>query len=426
MLSINSIETFSTVDGPGIRTVIFLQGCNLRCKFCHNPETWIKMKDNTKIDDILSIAIKNKVYYGNNGGITFSGGEPLLQTDELIPLLKKLKTNNINVAIDTSGYIKDIDEDIFDLVDLFILDIKEITANAFNDLTTGDFNIYLNFLSYLKKYNSKIKLRTVIIPDINDSYNYIDKLSLFIKKHFNLENIVDIELLSYEKLGDSKYDELGINNPFKDKKEMDIYKTDKLLKYLKKILQIINIRRNNMSNFELYDVNNMPLSNDPKLRNIQEKYLNNEPLSLMDKIELGRDHTIKNIDGYQLKPNCVYRAISEKLYDKYLELGYVYGFNEDDEYIEYEIDGQKFNNNKGVDWYLGGVCLRYGNVIIECPAYKEYFVPAIDNGNRLSCDPYVRHMKSSSYKNPVPMDLIRLIKHPKFDSNDLISSIKSR
>ena len=126
----------------------------------------------------------------------------------------------------------------------------------------------------------------------------------------------------------------------------------------------------------------------------------------------GRDHPVKNIDGYELKSDCVYRAISEELYDKYLELGYIYGHSKDDEYMEYELNGKIYNNNGGVDWYLGGVSLRYGSVIIECPAYKEYFVPAFDNGCHLSCDPTVRHMKSSGYKNPVPMDMVKLIKHP--------------
>lgn len=172
-----------------------------------------------------------------------------------------------------------------------------------------------------------------------------------------------------------------------------------------------------MNDFENYDANFMPLSNEKELRMAQEKVLNNIPLSVKEKIILGRDHPVKIIDGYMLKSDCVYRAISEELYNKYLELGYVYGTSEDDEYIEYLENGKTFNNNRGVDWYLGGVCLRYGNVIIECPARKEYFVPAIDNGCHLSADPTVRHMKSSGYKNPVPMSIVRLIKHPNISIN---------
>lgn len=161
-----------------------------------------------------------------------------------------------------------------------------------------------------------------------------------------------------------------------------------------------------------YNALEMSLSSDEELKIAQEKILNNVELSLREKMLSGRDHPVKNIDGYELKSDCVYRAISEELYDKYLELGYIYGHSKDDEYMEYELNGKIYNNNGGVDWYLGGVSLRYGSVIIECPAYKEYFVPAFDNGFHLSCDPTVRHMKSSGYKNPVPMDMVKLIKHP--------------
>lgn len=166
---------------------------------------------------------------------------------------------------------------------------------------------------------------------------------------------------------------------------------------------------------DLYDICEMPLSSNEELRLAQEKVINNVELSFKEKLLLGRDHPIKNIDCYELKSDCVYRAISEETYNKYLCLGYIYGNSKDDEYIEYVVNGKIYNNNRGVDWYLGGVSLRYGSVIIECPAYKEYFVPAYDNGCHLSYDPMVRHMKSSGYKNPVPMDLVKLIKHPNME-----------
>ena len=166
---------------------------------------------------------------------------------------------------------------------------------------------------------------------------------------------------------------------------------------------------------ELYNALEMPLSNDSEFRKTQEKILNGEELTLQEKIKSGRDHIIKEIDGYHLKPDHVYRAISKELYEKYQEVGYIYGVDKEDEYQEFEQDGKLYNNNRGVDWYLGGVSLRYGNVVIECPASKEYFIPAYDNGNHLSFDPTVKHMKSSGYKNPVPMDMVRLIKYPNME-----------
>lgn len=173
-----------------------------------------------------------------------------------------------------------------------------------------------------------------------------------------------------------------------------------------------------------YDSNLMPLSSEPNLRKAQEKILNNEPLTLSEKIILGRDHPIQIIDGYKLKSDCAYRAISEKLYEKYLELGFIYGTDKDDEYIEFIQDGKIYNNNRGVDWYLGGVCLRYGEVIIECPASSKYFKPAYDNGCHLSANPNVRHIKSSGFNNPVPISMIKLIKHPNI--NELEINSKSR
>lgn len=167
-----------------------------------------------------------------------------------------------------------------------------------------------------------------------------------------------------------------------------------------------------MNENENYDARFIPLSTDSKLRAIQEKIMNGVELSLTEKIMAGRDHTVKEIDGYQLKPDCVYRAISKELYDQYLDMGYIYGYDENDEYIEYEKDGKIYNNNKGVDWYLGGVSLKYGDVVIECPASHKYFTLAFDNGCRLSIDPSVRHMKSSGFKNPVPISMVKLIKYP--------------
>lgn len=157
---------------------------------------------------------------------------------------------------------------------------------------------------------------------------------------------------------------------------------------------------------ELYNANEMPLSENDELRSIQLKVINNQELTLDEKIKLGRDHPLKECSGYQFKPDHVYRAMNHKLFDIYRKMGKIVGIDAADEYVEWEENGQKYNNNKGVDWYLGGVCLRYGDLIIECPADKEYFQPAWDNGNGLSADPTIKFMKSSGYKKPVPTSMI--------------------
>lgn len=157
---------------------------------------------------------------------------------------------------------------------------------------------------------------------------------------------------------------------------------------------------------ELYNSENMPLSNNPQLRVVQEKIINGEPLTISDKRIAGRDHPIKEIYGYQLKSDHAYRAVSYELYEMYKANGVIMGIEENDEYQEYEENGIIRNNNKGINWYLGGVALKYGDVVLECPADKEYFTPAYDNGCGMSFDPTIRFLKSSGGKNPIPINMI--------------------
>lgn len=152
---------------------------------------------------------------------------------------------------------------------------------------------------------------------------------------------------------------------------------------------------------ELYNSEVMPLSNDPVKRQIQEKMVRGEQLSAMEVVKLGnRDRVIKKIGDYECKPNCCYRAISEEAFEIYKQYGYII----DERKQEYIADV----NNQGVDWYLGGACpgKAYGCIIIECPAYKKYFVPAHDNGLGMANDISVRHMKSSPQNHPVPLNMI--------------------
>lgn len=216
---LDSIETLSTKDGPGIRTVIFMQGCKLRCLFCHNPETWSE-KYNLEISaqDLVKRILKYKNYYGNNGGVTFSGGEPLLQPKFLIEALKKLKDFGIHTCLDTAGSGIGYYEEILKYVDLVILDIKAITEDNYFKITGNKMDEYNKFLEICKKLNKKLWLRQVIVPGINDTEEYIKALKEYIK---NIPNVEKIELLPYTTLGVKKYQELGIEYKLENVPSMD-------------------------------------------------------------------------------------------------------------------------------------------------------------------------------------------------------------
>lgn len=228
--SINSIETFGLVDGPGIRTVVFLNGCYLRCKYCHNPETWRFQQQNYTSDEIVKKIIRNKPYFKrNNGGVTFSGGEPLLQYDFLVETCKKLKEENIHIAVDTAGVGLGDYKELLNNIDLVLLDIKHITKEGYKDVTGTEFiDKFYEFVEQLNKTNVKVWIRQVIIPDINDNEQYMIDLSNYIKKH--IKNVERVDFLPYHKLGSEKYEKLNIPYPYKDKEEMDIERTKELYK----------------------------------------------------------------------------------------------------------------------------------------------------------------------------------------------------
>ena len=225
--SVDSIETFGLVDGPGIRTVIFLNGCSLRCKFCHNPETWNMKECSYTSREIVEKVLRNKPYFKNNGGVTFSGGEPLLQIDFLIDVCTKLKENGIHIAIDTAGVGLGKYDEILSLVDLVLLDIKGITKEGFMNITQRDmFDKFLEFVDALNKSGKEVWIRQVIIPGVNDSLEYVKDLSQFIKD--NINNVSRVDFLPYHKMGLEKYEKLNIENPYQDKEAMDRIKCDEL------------------------------------------------------------------------------------------------------------------------------------------------------------------------------------------------------
>ena len=229
--AISKIETFSIIDGPGIRTVIFFQGCNLRCKFCHNPETWKITKNNYTVDELKKIILKNKPYFQNNGGVTFSGGEPLLHKDFLINLCKELKKENIHIALDTAGIVNNNNLELLKLVDLIILDIKAINEENFINITQKPLFIeFLKFIKTINKLKKEVWIRQVIIPDINDNKEYMDNLYKFINN--NIKNVTKIELLPFHTMAFTKYKELNIDNKYKNKEAMDKEKCNELENYI--------------------------------------------------------------------------------------------------------------------------------------------------------------------------------------------------
>jgi pyruvate formate lyase activating enzyme len=207
---IHSIETMGLVDGPNIRIVIFMQGCPLRCAFCHNPDTWksiskLKMSATEVVDEIR----KYRPYIEMGGGVTFSGGEPLLQSKFLLDMLKLCRKAGIHTCIDTSGtgYSKKYLNEILKYTDLVILDIKAIDPKNYKKITKRTIDMFKYFVEQLNSSETKVWLRSVIIPTINDNEEYILKLKEYIKQFKNVEKI---ELLPYHTMGIEKYKKLKL------------------------------------------------------------------------------------------------------------------------------------------------------------------------------------------------------------------------
>lgn len=216
--NIHSLESFGTVDGPGIRFVVFMQGCPLRCKYCHNPDTWTAggkpYDENTLTKEVL----KYKNYFGANGGVTVSGGEPLLQIDFIIAFFKKLKEYGIHTCVDTSGYMFDPNnaesvkkhEELIEVADLFLLDIKNIVSEKHKEITGKGNEHTLAFAKFLSEHGKKMWIRYVLVPELSDNDDEIQKLKEFID---TLATVEKIEVLPYHTMGINKYKNLGIPYP---------------------------------------------------------------------------------------------------------------------------------------------------------------------------------------------------------------------
>ena len=229
---VHSIESFGTVDGPGLRFVLFLQGCSLKCKYCHNRDTWdMRSGKYQSLDEIIEKILRYKNYICRNGGITVTGGEPLLQYTFLIELFKILKKHNIHTCIDTSGMVNLTDDmkELIDLTDLFLLDIKHIDPQKCKELVGVSNEKELAFAKYLSDINKPMWIRQVLIPGITDNEDDLLKLKDFIN---SLKTVERVEILPYHTMGKFKWSKLGAiyeleNIP--DATQEDINKAKKIL-----------------------------------------------------------------------------------------------------------------------------------------------------------------------------------------------------
>ena len=230
--NISSIESMGLVDGPGIRYVVFLQGCELRCLYCHNPETWDKDKECQRMtpEELVKKIVRFKSYFGRTGGVTFSGGEPLLQPKFLLECLKLCKKEGINTALDTAGVgFGDYDE-ILLLTDLVILDLKAVSEEDYKKITGQPMIRFKKFLADCQRLNKKLWIRQVIVPDINDNEENIKKIKDFVSQ---LRNVEKVELLPYKTIGVHKYEDLKIKYRLEGVPDME----EERCKELEKLLQ---------------------------------------------------------------------------------------------------------------------------------------------------------------------------------------------
>ena len=236
---IHSVESFGTVDGPGIRYVVFMQGCPLRCMYCHNPDTWnFDGGREVDTDEILKEYNKNREFY-TKGGITVTGGEPLLQVDFVTELFKKAKQQNIHTCIDTSGatynpenleYIKKL-EKLLAYTDLVMLDIKHIDDKKHRELTGKSNKNILQFAKYLESMKKPVWIRNIIVEGITDDPEDLINLGKFIG---DLKNLAALDVLPYHTMGVNKYKELNIPYRLEGVKALPISQAVKAKEYILK------------------------------------------------------------------------------------------------------------------------------------------------------------------------------------------------
>lgn len=212
---IHSIETFGTVDGPGVRFVVFFQGCPMRCQYCHNPDTWDMGDGKEKlVDEILEMFERNRSFY-KTGGITATGGEPMMQLDFLTELFTKAKAMGVHTCLDTSGFSFQENERIeklMEVTDLVMLDIKHIDEEEHIELTGCSNHNILAFARYLDRIKKPVWIRHVVVPGITYQEEALKNFGAFLK---TLSNVEKLEVLPYHTLGENKYENMGMEYPLK-------------------------------------------------------------------------------------------------------------------------------------------------------------------------------------------------------------------
>ena len=242
MLRIHSIETFGTHEGPGVRFVLFLQGCHLRCLYCHNPDT--QALDGGKlmeIDEIVDLVEKERGYFGKKGGVTASGGEPTIQAAELGRLFARLQEKGIHTALDTNGAMV-IDENmkyLFAHTDLVLLDVKHIDPIKHKILTGRTNENILETAKYCEENNVKMWLRYVLVPGFSDDETDLENWAKFFTNYKNVERA---EILPYHTLGVYKYKKLGMKYGLEGVKPPSKEEVEKAINIFKKYLPHVNIR----------------------------------------------------------------------------------------------------------------------------------------------------------------------------------------
>ena len=234
MADIHSFESMAALDGDGIRYAVFFTGCPLRCAYCHNPDTWHKSGNEWTAERLVDKIKRYKPYFKNGGGVTFSGGEPLLNAPFIIETAKLLKKEGIGYAVDTSGSVELTDDikAVLDGADLVILDLKFYNEESYKKYTKGKFENFVAVGKYCTDNNIRLWLRTVVVPNINDNEESIEKYAQFAKQ-FKFEKY---ELLAFHTMGFFKYENLKIDNPLINTPALDKDRLKELQEYLNKCI----------------------------------------------------------------------------------------------------------------------------------------------------------------------------------------------